>query len=472
MMTTRLASRPTGTNVVPTAPGALPLIGHSHRLARRPYRFLQTLSDLGPVVRVKIPGYDTYVVTEPDLIREAFVGLSDQGSMIDRAEALLGAGVTVLSGPQHKRERRMIAPAFARGRIAQYATVMTRLGAEQADAWRDGQMVVVNTEMHDLALRTVAGALFSGDLGAETGAEIHEMLTPVMTLLARRVTRPAWIDKLPLPSNRRFEGLVAGMKSATSKIIAAYRADLAADPNLDHGDLLDTLIKARDEDGVALTDAQVHDELINFLVGGTEATGMTLSWVFHELGRNPELEAAFHAEVDAVLGGRPAEFADLGRLDLTKRIVTETLRMYSPWLTVRDVPANYELGGKALPKGAMLLVCPVAVHRDPAIFPNPDEFDPDRWLPAAMESRPKGAYLPFGMGTRQCPGNVFSLTEVALQVATIGGRWRLRPMPGIAVQETVIGALVHPKYLPMRVVARQVQTGHVADSSGSERGAA
>src|SRR5262245_66677912 len=99
MMTTRLVSRPTGATAVPTAPGALPLIGHSHRLARRPYRFLQTLSDLGPVVRVKIPGYDTYVVTEPELIREAFVGLPDQGATIDLAAARPGAGVTGLRGP-------------------------------------------------------------------------------------------------------------------------------------------------------------------------------------------------------------------------------------------------------------------------------------------------------------------------------------------------------------------------------------
>ncbi|MBF6330766.1 cytochrome P450 [Nocardia transvalensis] len=446
----------TATRPAPTAPGALPLLGHWPRFGRRPYRFLSTLSAQGPVVRVKIPGYDTYVVTDPELVREAFVALSDQGLMIERAEALLGEGVTVLQGQRHRRERRMIAPAFAKSRIARYATVMTRLGAERAAAWRDDEVLAVNEQMHDLALRTVCATLFTGELGSETAEHIHSLLPPVMTLLSRRVTRPAWIDRLPLPSNRRFDQLVVDMKAATSTIISAYRAELAADPELDHGDLLDTLLKARDEEsGVMLTDSQVHDELINFLVGGTEAIGMTLAWAFHELGRNPEVEAALHAEVDEVLdGGRPAEFADLPRLEVTKRIVLETLRKYSPWLTVRHVPEDYVLGGIEIPAGAMLFVCPVAVHRDPAVHADPDRFDPDRWLPERTAGQSKGAHIPFGMGARQCPGNVFALTEVALQVATIAAHWRLRPVPGVRVGEIVIGALVHPDRLPMRAQAR------------------
>lgn len=454
----------------PTAPGALPLLGHWLKFGSRPYLFMSTLPAHGPVVRVKIPGYDTYVVTDPDLVREAFVALSDQGHMIERGEALLGEGVTVLQGQRHKRERRMIAPAFAKARIARYATVMTRHGAERAESWRAGSTIAVNEEMHDLALRTVAGSLFTGELGSETAEQIHHLLPPVMTLLSRRVTRPAFIDKLPLPSNRRFDALVAEMKAATSKIITAYRAELAADPELDHGDLLNTLLKTRDDDsGVMLTDSQVHDELINFLVGGTEAIGATLAWVFHELGRNPEVEAALHAEVDAVLtrpvgsasdhprvltDRRPAEFGDLSKLEVTKRIVLETLRMYSPWLTVRHVPENYTLGDVEIPGGSMLFVCPVAMHRNPAVHADPTRFDPDRWLPERMAEMSKGAHIPFGMGARQCPGNVFSLTQIALQVATISARLRLRPAAGVEVRETVIGALVHPEQLPMRVEKR------------------
>ncbi|MFJ4651985.1 cytochrome P450 [Nocardia sp. NPDC088792] len=455
MATVTTASRP-----APTAPGALPLLGHWLRFGRRPYRFMSTLPAVGPVVRVKIPGYDTYVVTDPELVREAFVALSDQGHMIERGEALLGEGVTVLQGQRHKRERRMIAPAFAKSRIARYAAVMTRLGAERAAAWHDGEQLAVNEEMHDLALRTVAGSLFTGELGSETAEHIHRLLPPVMTLLSRRVTRPAWIDRLPLPGNRRFDRLVLEMKAATGTIIGAYRAELAADPGLDHGDLLDTLLKARDETGTALTDSQVHDELINFLVGGTEAIGATLAWVFHELGQNPDVESALHAEVDALLRSedgtsvRAAEFGDLAALEVTKRIVLETLRKYSPWLTVRHVPADYTLGDTEIPGGSMLFVCPVAVHRDPAIHPDPERFDPGRWLPERMATMSKGAHIPFGMGARQCPGNVFALTEIALQVATISARWRLRPVPGVPVRETVIGALVHPQRLPMIAEAR------------------
>lgn len=452
---TQTTARPA--TVPPLAPGSLPLLGHWHRFGKTPYRYLSTLSGIGPVVEIRIPGYRTYLVTEPELVREALTGLGDQGAMIERAELLLGEGVTAVSGARHRRSRRLIAPAFARARITGYAEVMTRFGAERAASWHDGQHLAVNEEMHDLALRTVAGALFSGELGDRTADRIHRLLPEVMTLLARRVTRPAWLDRLPTRRNRRFLRLVAEMKEATGEIIAAYRADLAADPSIDHGDLLDTLVRARDEDGNPLPDSHVHDELVNFLVGGTEAIGMTLTWSLYEVARNPAVEAALQAEVDRVLGGRAATAEDLPRLDLTKRIVLETLRRYSPWLTVRRVPAGYELGGYALPEDSMLFVCPVAVHRDPAIHADPERFDPDRWLPEAAEGMSRGAHVPFGMGARQCPGNVFALTQVALQLATLTGRWRLRAEPGFTARETVIGALVHPRSLPMRAEERSVR---------------
>ena len=451
-MTITAPARPA---VPPRAPGALPLLGHWPRFGSRPHEFLATLPAHGSVVRIRIPGYDTYVVTDPDLVREALVSLSDQGMMIERAEALLGEGVTVLRGARHRRERRMIAPAFAKARIATYAEVMTRFGAERAESWHDGQFLAVDAQMHDLALRTVAGALFTGELGAETAERIHTLLPPVMTLLSRRVTRPAWIDRLPLPGNRRFAWLVRELQAATGSIIAAYRADMVADANFEHDDLLGTLLTARDPDsGTGLSDKQVHDELINFLVGGTEAIGVTTAWTFHELGRNPSVEAALHAEVDR-LGGRPATFADLPDLVFTKRVVLETLRRYSPWLTVRHVDRPYRLGDYEIPSNSMLFVCPVAIHRDAGNHAEPERFDPDRWTPQRAESLSKGAHIPFGMGARQCPGNVFALTQITLQVATIAARWRLRPIPGVPVGETVIGALVHPDRLPMRAEARR-----------------
>ncbi|GAA1421054.1 cytochrome P450 [Streptomyces thermospinosisporus] len=440
----------------PTAPGSLPLLGHALRLARRPHEFLSTLPALGPVVRIRIGGYTGYVVTEPALIRKAFVTHSDQGILAERTRALTGDGVIVLQGQRHRQERRLIAPAFARARIAQYASVMARQGAECAGSWRDGQELLLNEEMHELAVRTMAATLFQGTLGAEASRHIHRLLPPVMTLLVRRGTRPAWTDRLPLPSNRRFEVMLAELKAVTRDIVTRRRAQLAADPGHDPGDLLGALLRARDEEsGATLTDTQVHDELLNFLVAGTQAAAATLAWIFHELSANPDVEAALHAELDAVLtGGRPAEFADLERLDVTRRVVSESLRKYSPWLTLRQITEPTRLGDIEIPGGVLLFACPIAVHRDPAFHPDPMRFDPDRWLPRNRERMAPDTYLPFGMGARQCPGNVFALTQITLQIATIAARWRFRTIPGSRVKEVAIGAFIQPTRMPMRAEAR------------------
>ncbi|EFL35411.1 cytochrome P450 [Streptomyces viridochromogenes DSM 40736] len=440
----------------PTAPGSLPLLGHALRLARRPHQFLSTLSALGPVVRIKIGGYLGYVVTEPGLIRKAFVTHSDQGILAERTRPLTGEGVIVLQGQRHRQERRLIAPAFAKARIADYASVMARQGAECAQSWRDGQEILLNEEMHELAVRTMAATLFQGTLGAETAGHIHRLLPPVMTLLVRRGTRPAWTDRLPLPSNRRFEVMLAELKAVTRTIITSRRAELAADPEHDPGDLLGALLQARDdESGAMLSDTQVHDELLNFLVAGTQAAAATLAWIFHELSANPNVEAALHAELDAVLtNGRPAEFADLERLDVTKRVVTESLRKYSPWLTLRQITEPTTLGDVEIPGGVLLFACPIAVHRDPAFHPDPMRFDPDRWLPQNRARMSPDTYIPFGMGARQCPGNVFALTQITLQIATIAARWRFRTIPGSEVKEVAIGAFIQPTRMPMRAEAR------------------
>ncbi|WP_328395390.1 cytochrome P450 [Streptomyces sp. NBC_00390] len=440
----------------PTAPGGLPLLGHALRLARRPHHFLSTLSALGPLVRIRIGGYVAYVVTEPALIRKAFVTHSDQGVLVERTRALTGDGVIVLQGQKHRQERRLIAPAFAKARIAQYASVMARHGAECSRSWRDGRQILLNEEMHELAVRTMAGTLFQGTLGTETARHIHRLLPPVMTLLVQRGTRPAWTDRLPLPGNRRFEVLLAELKAVTRKIITSRRAELAADPEHDPGDLLGALLQARDdESGAMLSDTQVHDELLNFLVAGTQAAAATLAWIFHELAANPDVEAALHAELDTVLTeGRPAEFADLERLDVTKRVVSESLRKYSPWLTLRQITEPTTIGDVQIPGGVVLFACPIAVHRDPKFHPDPMRFDPDRWLPENRARMSNDTYMPFGMGARQCPGNVFALTQVTLQIATIAARWRFRAMPGSKVEEVAIGAFVQPTRMPMRVEAR------------------
>lgn len=237
-------------------------------------------------------------------------------------------------------------------------------------------------------------------------------------------------DRIPTPGNRRFRRARQDLKEVTRRLIADYRA-----AGTDHNDLLSMLLSARDEDGRGLTDAEIHDQVVTFLLAGMETTAATLSWAWTLLAAHPAIRDRLHAELDTVLDGRPARHEDLPALPLTARVVTETLRLYPPvWILSRVVAADAELGGHRVPAGATILFSPYLLHRRADVFACPARFDPDRWL---TNTRPSpGTYAPFGLGPRRCIGDVFGTTEAALAIATIAARWTVTPTPGRPVRPT------------------------------------
>ncbi|MFD8079484.1 cytochrome P450 [Streptomyces sp. NPDC059718] len=452
---TATAGAPSAVRRAPEAPGALPLLGHGPALLRRPLEFLGSLPAVGPVVRIRLGGLPAYVVNDAELVRAVLVGEAgrfDQGVLIEKVRPLLGSGVGTADGAEHRRLRRLMQPAFHRARIARYAATMTAVADERTAAWRPGGILRVDEEMNALALTTVARALFSSDLGADAVTEVQRSLPVVLDEIPRRSMLPDALLRLPTPANRRFDRAVRRLRSATRHVVEAARAD-----GTDHGDLLSVLLLTADEGtGERLTDDQVHDQLVNMLVAGTETTGATLAWVFHELAREPAVEHRLHEETDRVLGGRPAVFEDLPRLPRTRRVVQEALRRYAPWIILRLSPEEVLLGDVGVPAGATVLFSPYVLHHLPELHPDPLSFDPDRWLPERAARLPRAASIPFGAGGRQCPGNVFALTQAVIQVATVAARWRLRPADaGPHVRELARGAVVHPTAMPMRCVPRE-----------------
>jgi pentalenene oxygenase len=175
--------------------------------------------------------------------------------------------------------------------------------------------------------------------------------------------------------------------------------------------------------------------------------------VLHLLARHPDIEQRLHAEADAVLGGEPVHHDHLPELQLTSRIITETLRLYPPgWITTRVVTTDTELAGYHVPEGTTVIVSPHLIHHRADLFPEPDRFDPDRFGPDG-QTLPRGAYLPFGGGARKCVGDQFAITETTLALAAIAARWRLRSVPGSRVRPGVALAL-YPQGLRMVVEER------------------
>ncbi|WP_316525526.1 cytochrome P450 [Kitasatospora brasiliensis] len=423
---------PTTRFTAATAPGALPLLGHAAALLRRPHAFVAGLPAHGDLVRLRLGPLRAYVVCHPELVRRMLTEdrvFDKGGPLVDKAREVFGNGLATCPAAAHRRRRRMLQPAFHRDRLPGYAALMTEEIAAATASWRDGDVIDVPAAMYRLTTAVTARCLFAAHERAGS-LPVHESMDVVTRGVARRVLLPPGADRLPTPGNRRFRRAQRCLREITRRLIADYRAT-----GTDHRDLLSTLLAARDEDGRSLSDAEVHEQVVTFLLAGMETTAATLSWAWTLLAANPAVRARLHTELDTVLDGRPARHEDLPALPLTARIVSETLRLYPPpWILSRTATADTELGGHRVPAGTTLLYSPYLLHRRADLFPRPHRFDPDRWLTAARPA--PGVYTPFGLGARRCIGDAFGTTEAVLALATIAARWTVAPTPGRAVRPT------------------------------------
>lgn len=203
------------------------------------------------------------------------------------------------------------------------------------------------------------------------------------------------------------------------------------------------LLAARNDDtGEPMTDVDIRDQLMVMIGAGFETTANSLAFALWLLSQHPEAEARVHAEVDRTLAGRTATTKDLDGLTYTRRVINEVLRMYpAGWFFTRVTTTDTTLAGRHLPKGTALLYSAYLLQHRPELFPDPDRFDPDRWIGQNTDSLPRGTFVSFGGGNRKCIGDQFALIEMTLALATVCARWSLHPDPGATMTIQVRGTL-------------------------------
>lgn len=427
--------------------GALP------EFRKDPPRYLERLArEYGDVVLLEMGRQSIYVISDPEIIREILVTQQSKfkkSRMLERARVLLGDGLLTSEGEYHKRQRRLVQPAFHRERLIGYCTAMVECAARARDGWKPGEPFDVHKEMLRLALAIVGRTLFSSEVESEAD-EIGAALAQVFGLF-EMILLPfsEYLEKLPLPSVRRFHKARQRLDQTIYGLIASRRAS-----GKDTGDLLSMLLLAQDEDGNGgMTDEQVRDEALTLFLAGHETTANALTWAWYLLSQNLHAEAKFQAELGDVLGGRLPTVEDLPRLRYTEHVFAEALRLYPPaWAIGRRALEDFQAGPYLIPAQSILLAGTWVVHRDARWFPDPLAFKPERW-DVDDPGRPKLAYVPFGAGTRVCIGERFAWMEGVLLLATIGQKWRLRLVEGhpVATQARIT---LRPKY-GMRMTATQ-----------------
>lgn len=425
------------------------------QFARRRLPFLvESARKYGDIVLFRIGNERVYLFNHPDLIRDVLV--TNQKNFIKsralvRAKKVLGEGLLTSEGDFHLRQRRLAQPAFHRDRISSYARSMVDYAERARARWSAGDSLDVHDEMMRLTLAIVAKTLFSADVEREAG-EIGEALSTAFAAFNIGILPfSELLEKLPLPYIKRFEAARARLDKTIYRIIDERRST-----GEDTGDLLSMLLLAQDTegDGGRMTDTQVRDEAMTIFLAGHETTANALSWTWYLLSQSPEVEARFHAEVDA-LGGRPPEPGDMPRLSYTRMVLAESMRLYPPaWAVGRRAVSEFTAGDYRIPARSMVVMSQYITHRDSRFYPDPERFDPDRWLPEVASARPKFSYFPFGGGTRICIGEQFAWTEGILILATIAQKWKLR-YTGTGTPEIEPRITLRPRGgLPMRIEGR------------------
>lgn len=449
-------------------PGARRVIPGKNLFAfqRDPLKFMLDLTHTyGDISYFKMGGQAVYFINHPDLIRDVLVTHQDayaKGRALQRAKRLLGEGLLTSENPLHRRQRRLVQPAFHRARITGYGEVMIEYAARFGERWRDGMQIDVAREMNRLTLAIVGKTLF----GANTEAEADEVGTALSNLLGMfgylMLPFSEVLEKLPLPAARRFRQARAQLDAVIYRIINERRASRE-----DAGDLLSMLLLAQDEEAGAdsddtvkgdnrMSDVQIRDEALTLFLAGHETTANWLAFAWYMLATNPEVETRLHEELDRVLDGRLPTPADVPSLVYTEMVLSEVLRVRPPAYAVGRLSIKETtLGEYIVPPGTLVIMSQYVMHHDPRYYDEPDEFRPERWAGDVRGNRPQFAYFPFGGGARRCIGDGFAWTEAILIIATLAARWRMRVAQGFT-PELQPRITLRPKHgIPVTLYARR-----------------
>jgi cytochrome P450 len=284
--------------------------------------------------------------------------------------------VLTTEDPVHLQRRRLLQPAFHRARISTYTDAMVAESERTAQRWQAGETIDIGAEMTRLTLAVVGRSLFGSDVGGEArgiarviasigsrGGRLQPLvaaIAPVFFALRRF---------LPQQARLIFGRERAELEAIVDPIVARRRREPGGD------DLLAMLLDVRDEDGRALSDVDIRNELITFVLAGHETTSSALTWAWYAIGRNPDIERRLHDELDTVLGAREPAMDDVRALTYTARIFDEALRMFPPAAAFGRRPTeDVAIGGYRVPRGASVFVSPFVTHRNPRYFSDPDNL--------------------------------------------------------------------------------------------------
>ena len=421
-----------------------------------PNYLLKLFHEYGDVLRFR-GFFDVYCINHPEYVKQVLTKAWPEYSKntIDYKviSSTLGKGLVTNDGPDWAKQRRLMQPVFSSRNVNQFDTPINAMAEALAERWATqdaAEARFIDRDMSRITFQVVSRTLFGADIDevADEMVEILEQLNQHPLQFSAIMTM---FPRIPLPSNRRFLKTKARLDEIVDGLVRMHR-----DGGGTEGDIVDRLLKARDEEtGEQMDETQMRDEIITLMLAGHETSATALTWTFYLLSQNPEVEARLCAELDEVLGGRAATSADLADLPYLKQVVQESMRVYPPvWGIARRSTEESEFGGFRIPADSYIAITSYVLHRHPEFWPDPERFDPDRFAPQNGQSRHSYAYLPFAAGPRACIGASMAMLETQLILARLIQQFTLRPLSGHPIQHEAVVTLKTKHGMPMHISPR------------------
>jgi cytochrome P450 len=387
------------------------------------------------------PEYNQQVLSDPQTFHARFFALRGPRHSAQRR---LTATLLSMNGDEHKRHRRLIMGPFQKKSIERYRDRLAFLAEEMVAGWQPGQVRDIFQDMKQYMLRVTSSILFGYDqpeLAYEIGGRTERWVAMnhelgIGAFLAEASVSCCY-DKLLAAA--------AGLEESVRAMI-----DLRRSSRMLGDDVLSLLIRAHDETGTGLSDAELIGQSAILFAAAHLTSTNTLTWTLFLLAQHPDVAAELAAECERVLAGATPTLAQLDTLSVLDRVLKESMRMLpASAYSQRVTSVGAELGPFSLPPGSVVIFSQFMTHHLAEIFADPERFCPDRWL--AMTPSPY-AFLPFAAGPRMCIGAPLALTIFKITLPVILQRCHLSVVPGASINGKVISTMLTPvSGMPMRV---------------------
>ena len=359
----------------------------------------------GDAFMLNVPVYGPIVVVaNPQLAKQVFTTNPEVlGNIQPNLSRLLGSGsVFALDGDEHRARRRVLAPPFHGKSIKNYESIIEEETLRETAGWPEGKPFATLPSTMRITLNAILRAVFGAE-GAELD-ELRRILPPWVTLGSRLAPLPK-----PARTYGRYSpwGRLAEWRRRYDMVLDNLVEAERADPNFENrADVLALMLRSTHEDGSAMSRADLGDELLTLLAAGHETTAATLGWAFERLSRHPEVLAALVAEADS--DGGELRQATILEVQRTRTVIDLAGR--------RVLAPFFELGDWVIPQNYSIVVSIARMHANDQVFPDPDRFDPQRFVGVKP---PSFAWIPFGGGARRCVGAVFANMEIDVVLRTV-----------------------------------------------------